>query len=754
MKKTSKILSIFLSLLMIISIIPMSSIEAEAATFEDINQSSVFVKQQTSNTCTLAAAVMMVRRAAILTGNSNWSSITESSMRSTAWKEGAGLWYSFSYAGIKVSHANLPGGSSNKSSLINLLNNHPEGIVLYNGGHAVLLTDYTNGEFYCADPANNVANGRISISKAYKVTVSNATDYWYVSSPKCEFSNTNLPSKPTITEVKTNNNGTVTVKWTACERTQAYTLRFYKANGDHFKTLMSVTSDTKYTYELPIGSYKVKVTAEGDGCWTDSEMSSEFTIAPETPEKPVITNVTSNNNGTVTINWSACERAYAYTLRFYKADGEHYETLMWATTAMQYTHTLPNGTYTVMVTAEGDGHWRDSDMSTKFSISVERDSRIKASVSDTAYGESPSTYVVGNTYYFYYEIYDANTGANYNSYTDNNYRVTSSLYGPSGSTIFSGYSDQQDKGYFTKKLEEPGTYKFVVTVTGDATAEVTDTIEVISATYKVSYNANGGTNAPSSQTKTHGTALTLSSTVPTRTGYTFLGWSTSKTATTATYQPGDSITVDSDITLYAVWQKDPVTVSSISIATKPTKTEYYVGEEFNTNGLALKAVMSDGSTEIITSWFSYTRPDMSTPGTKTVTIRYEGKEASFTITVNEKPVTPDKDFTFSIQEPSRIEIRNKDGIVLHTVVEGELPDGARIEWSWDNNKFDIEKNDDGTLTIIARNNGETTITATVYGADGDILATDSVVMNSKSGFFDKIGGFFRSLFGTTTIYEN
>lgn len=72
-------------------------------------------------------------------------------------------------------------------------------------------------------------------------------------------------------------------------------------------------------------------------------------------------------------------------------------------------------------------------------------------------------------------------------------------------------------------------------------------------TYTVSYNANGGSNAPSSQTKTHGTALTLSTAVPTRTGYAFVGWATSATATAATYAPGASYTTDAKLTLYAVW---------------------------------------------------------------------------------------------------------------------------------------------------------------------------------------------------------
>lgn len=73
-------------------------------------------------------------------------------------------------------------------------------------------------------------------------------------------------------------------------------------------------------------------------------------------------------------------------------------------------------------------------------------------------------------------------------------------------------------------------------------------------TYTVSYDANGGTGAPSSQTKQYGTALTLSTTKPTRTGYTFLGWATSASATTATYSAGGSYTANASATLYAVWQ--------------------------------------------------------------------------------------------------------------------------------------------------------------------------------------------------------
>lgn len=73
-------------------------------------------------------------------------------------------------------------------------------------------------------------------------------------------------------------------------------------------------------------------------------------------------------------------------------------------------------------------------------------------------------------------------------------------------------------------------------------------------TYTVSYNANGGSGAPGNQTKTHDISLTLSSTVPTRTNYTFKGWGTSASATTASYQPGGSYTANNNITLYAIWE--------------------------------------------------------------------------------------------------------------------------------------------------------------------------------------------------------
>ena len=79
-----------------------SASRARAATYEDINQPEVFLRQETKITCTLASATMLIRRAAMMNGNADWASITESAVKKVAWSNG--LRYTFTYAGIKINH--------------------------------------------------------------------------------------------------------------------------------------------------------------------------------------------------------------------------------------------------------------------------------------------------------------------------------------------------------------------------------------------------------------------------------------------------------------------------------------------------------------------------------------------------------------------------------------------------------------------------------------------------------------------------
>ena len=90
--------------------------------------------------------------------------------------------------------------------------------------------------------------------------------------------------------------------------------------------------------------------------------------------------------------------------------------------------------------------------------------------------------------------------------------------------------------------------------------------------YTISYNANGGSGAPSSQTKEYGTNISLSKITPTRTGYKFIGWHTSASDTGAkviSYNPGDVYKKNDDLKLYAVWEKiETVNPDDLTLRTK------------------------------------------------------------------------------------------------------------------------------------------------------------------------------------------
>lgn len=151
-------------------------------TFEELNDEEVFIKQSRRGTCTLASSAMIMRRAAMLSGDENWTAITESSVGSSAWREGVGISWVFTYAGVTMQHDYV----SSTEELKQLLEAHPEGIVAYDAWtpHAIALTDYNEEEdiFYCSDPSESCPSGRIPVSEAM-IDIEDVSVVWYVTSP-------------------------------------------------------------------------------------------------------------------------------------------------------------------------------------------------------------------------------------------------------------------------------------------------------------------------------------------------------------------------------------------------------------------------------------------------------------------------------------------------------------------------------------------------------------------------------------------
>ena len=81
------------------------------------------------------------------------------------------------------------------------------------------------------------------------------------------------------------------------------------------------------------------------------------------------------------------------------------------------------------------------------------------------------------------------------------------------------------------------------------------------SSYSVAFNANGGTSAPSTQTKWYNETLTITTGTPTRNGYTFTGWNTKDDGTGTPYSGGDSYTTNAALTLYAQWTVNDYTVA-------------------------------------------------------------------------------------------------------------------------------------------------------------------------------------------------
>lgn len=303
----------------------------------------------------------------------------------------------------------------------------------------------------------------------------------------------------------------------------------------------------------------------------------------------------------------------------------------------------------------------------------------------SANGYTKSTYKSGRTYTLDTSwVYDGTTSdiyVMYANWTPNTYIVKYNANGGTGTMANSSHTYDAAKALSANAFTRTG-YTFLGWATSSTatTAKYTNKQSVNNLTstnggtvnlyavwsknaYTIKYNANGGIGTMSDSAYTYDAAKALAANTFTRNGYKFLGWSTNSAATTATYTDKQSVknltsANGGTVTLYAVWEKLPVTVTGISIQNMPTKTVYEQNETFSSAGLSIKINYSDGTSKTATSGFTVSKPDMATAGTKSVTVTYEGKTVSFNITVNENKVDSDA---------AQIVVENKNAVKGNTV---------------------------------------------------------------------------------------
>ena len=218
----------------------------------------LYLTQNVTGTCTLCSSAMMIRTSMYLHGNNNWSKVTENALRPYAWLSGVGLYWNFTYTlgstTVKVGHQSVNGMT--EAALKKVLDEHPEGIVLYCGNlpHAVFLTGYVGDVFYCADTVQGISEKQVTLKKSWlgimygsqAAVLKKVTAYWYV------------------TDYMENGQS---VGYCDCDRTHAGTYKVNYASGVNIRAGHGTNNDLLGA--IPYGAEVVvtKSSGSGSGHW-------------------------------------------------------------------------------------------------------------------------------------------------------------------------------------------------------------------------------------------------------------------------------------------------------------------------------------------------------------------------------------------------------------------------------------------------------------------------------------------------------
>ena len=105
-------------------------------------------------------------------------------------------------------------------------------------------------------------------------------------------------------------------------------------------------------------------------------------------------------------------------------------------------------------------------------------------------------------------------------------------------------------------------YEIIIDIDNqNQTASIRDSFKKVGKKYIVKYDSNGGTGNLEEQEVRAGFSVTLKENSFTKEDYHFVGWSEQKSSGATKYSAGSKYRPEKDVTLYAIWSKDIVTIS-------------------------------------------------------------------------------------------------------------------------------------------------------------------------------------------------
>lgn len=156
---------------------------------------------------------------------------------------------------------------------------------------------------------------------------------------------------------------------------------------------------------------------------------------------------------------------------------------------------------------------------------------------------------------------------------------------------------------------------------------------------------------------------------------------------------------------------DDPTLSSISLNTSNVQTVFTVGDTFTYSGLVVTANYSDSTSEIIASGYTVSSPDMSSTGNKTITVTYNGKTATYQITVNAATITSISASVSKIYHPGDV-ITSSD-ITVTDNLDNEINDFTFADEDYQFTYFDAYSGGSATSKTFANSISYSTFTCSL-----------------------------------------
>ena len=316
-------------------------------------------------------------------------------------------------------------------------------------------------------------------------------------------------------------------------------------------------------------------------------------------------NIVFDINGDVSVTLKAMWNINTYTATIKTATGVSKVTLNGTECTSTSGCNVSNLIY-------GKGYSLVATLDTGYSLSTWSTTAgtIANNTASTTYtvGAGNATITPGATLNQYNVTVTFNTGANQVSFTNATYGTvtatssspTVSLYYNQPYTATMSFSSNYEFNSWTAgtntSVSSTGTNPTTVTLTGAGAGTLAATGK--QSGFTVTYNANGGTTTPESQSSFSSITLPsaisyhAASTANTSTTYaTFAGWNTAPDGSGTTYSAGSSYTPTADTTLYAKWNFNSGTLQSTNFNCGSNMIDARTGVSYRTNTISNQCYM-------------------------------------------------------------------------------------------------------------------------------------------------------------------